>query len=62
MATYTHAYAITFEIDSQTEDASDVTLQQLAAAIRERVGSCVDHGNLLDAVGAPYDTFEKKEV
>jgi cystathionine beta-lyase family protein involved in aluminum resistance len=36
MATYTHAYAITFEI--------------------------VDHGNLLDAVGAPYDTFEKKEV
>lgn len=62
MATYSHAYTIAFELDSQTEDASDVTPQQLAAAIRERVGACLDHGELLEAVGAPHDTFEKKEA
>ena len=59
MAKYNHAYDIAFEVISDTEDASDVTVDMLRAAVDARIGRLDHNGDLAweHAVDL-FDTFE----
>ena len=54
MARYSHAYTIAFEIESDKEDASDVTADMIRRALEKRLSD----GDLeiIQAVGSPFDT------
>lgn len=56
MKTYDHAFTIAFSIKSHHPEGDDITSQQYRHAILARLASLVDD-ELLEAVGAPYDTF-----
>lgn len=55
---YNHMFTIAFEVESADEKGEDVTPQQLADAIRQRVDRALQDGELLEAVGGPFDTHE----
>lgn len=59
---YNHAFTVAFEVISDDEDGKDITPQQFADAIRKRVDSLLANGSeMLEAVGAPYDTYDTDE-
>ncbi|MCP3024978.1 hypothetical protein [Cupriavidus basilensis] len=55
---YNHMFTIAFEVISSTPDGEDVTPQQIADAINQRVARALQAGELLEAVGGPDDTYE----
>ena len=66
---FNHAYTIAFSLISEKEDASDVTPAMLSAALRKRAddldastypGQTEKGGEWIEAVGAPYDTYEEE--
>jgi hypothetical protein len=57
MPRYNHAYTIAFEVISETVDASDVTPEMLADALRDRARNALRTGEIIEATGAPFDTF-----
>lgn len=61
---YSHAFTLAFELVSHDEDGEDVTPQMLAEAIHKRVTDLMatkDSAEMLEAVGAPFDTYEITE-
>jgi hypothetical protein len=55
---YSHAFTIAFELISDDARGEDITPQQYADAIISRVEALLANGNeMLEAVGAPYDTY-----
>ncbi len=55
--TFDHAFTIAFNLRSAAPDGSDSTPQELRHAIIARLAA-LDDGELIEAVGAPYDTYE----
>lgn len=61
MKTYNHAYSFCFSVSgSTTDDGMDVTAEQLRSALIHRLKH-MDDDELLEAVGAPFDTFEETD-
>lgn len=60
MPRYDHAYTIAFSIKSHHPHGDDITPQQFRHAILARLAALVDN-ELLEAVGAPFDTYEEEE-
>lgn len=56
MARYSHLYSIGYSITSETEDGSDITPEQHAAAIYARVKDSLDSGEMHEAVGVPLES------
>lgn len=57
MTRYDHAFTIAFSLQSATSDARDVGPAAIRTAILARLASLPDD-ELIEAVGAPYDTYE----
>lgn len=56
--TYNHAFTIAFEVSgSTTEDGEDITVARYVAALQERIRDLVANEALLEAIGAPFDSF-----
>jgi hypothetical protein len=53
---YNHAFDIAFSVVSEHPD---VTAEQVREALIKRVIQAYDSGELLEAVGAPFDTYEE---
>lgn len=61
---YNHAYTIAFEVETVHADTEDdpVTVEELLAAILKRVESLkADPASLLEACGAPYDSYSEED-
>lgn len=57
MRLYKHAYTVAFLVlDSVEKNGSDVTPQQVHAAIIERANELLRDGDILSVVGDPFDT------
>ena len=54
---YSHMFTLAFEVESNCEDASDVTESMLVDMVIDRAMS----GELVDACGGPDDTMELSE-
>lgn len=62
MTTYNHAFDIAFEIPGSTcPEANDVTQEMIIAALCRRVATLIEEGSALEAVGAPFDTYEEPD-
>ena len=57
MPAFNHAFDIAFSLVSSDPKAADVTPQMLRAALIARLQSLPDD-QLLEAVGAPFDTYQ----
>lgn len=60
-ATYNHAVAIAFEVVSEDESGRDFTPTMLKQALQKRIDQLGDSDEWIEAVGAPYDTYEVGE-
>lgn len=61
VATYNHAFTIAFSVPgSKCPDGEDVTAEQMAAALQLRIKDLMANNEMLEAVGAPFDTFEEQ--
>lgn len=59
--TYNHAFTIAFTVaGSKSEDGEDVTAEQMAAALQQRIKDLMANNEMLEAVGAPFDTYEEQ--
>ena len=58
---YNHAVALAFEVISEDPNGNDITPAMLKEALLQRMVS-LDIGNdWVEAIGAPYDTYEEDE-
>ena len=58
---YNHAFDIAFSVVSEHSTGEDVTAEQVREALISRVNSAYESGELLEAIGAPFDTYEIEE-
>jgi hypothetical protein len=58
---YNHAFDIAFSVVSEHPTGEDVTAEQVREALIKRVIQAYDSGELLEAIGAPFDTYEESE-
>ena len=59
MTTYNHAFTIAFQIEgSTTADGSEITPEQFRRAIETRLRRLGDL-EIMEAIGAPFDSFEE---
>jgi hypothetical protein len=56
---YNHAYDIAFSIVSEHPTGDDVTAEQVLKAIITRANDAYASGELLEAIGLPFDTYEE---
>lgn len=60
MTTYNHAFDIAFEIPgSKCPEGTDVTPEMMVAALNRRIANLLESGEMLEAVGAPFDSHEE---
>jgi len=61
MTTYNHAYTLAFE--ALSEDATRASTEEIMDGLRRRVSELQAGGEAVirQAVGAPFDTFDKDE-
>lgn len=58
--TFNHAFAIAFSVGgSSTKDGEDVTAEQMVQALQQRIKDLLANDEMLEAIGAPYDTYEE---
>lgn len=58
--TYNHAFTIAFQLGGSTdENGEDVTQEQMAEALYKRIKDLLANNEMLEAVGAPFDTFKE---
>lgn len=58
--TYNHAFTIAFEVPgSKAQDGADVTAEQMVEALRKRIANLMANGEMLEAVGGPFDTYRE---
>lgn len=63
ITTYNHAFDIAFSIsNSKSAAGEDVTAEQMAEAIITRVKALLSSGEMLEAVGCSFDTYEEEEL
>lgn len=61
MTRYNHALSIAFEVTSNEEQGEDISGGMLREAILKRLNNLNDN-ELVEAVGAPYDTYIEQNV
>ena len=62
MPKYNNAFTIAFQIPNcDTEDGRELTDLDFAIALNRRIADCLEHGQLAEAVGLAYDSFEEDE-
>ena len=60
MSKYNHAFDLAFIVSgSTTDDGSEITAEQFRDAILKRVQDLYDARELIEAVGAPFDSYEE---
>ena len=57
---YNHAFDIAFSVVSEHPTGEDVTAEQVREVLIKRVIQAYDSGELLEAIGAPFDTYEEE--
>lgn len=60
MARFNHGFDIAFSLIN-SDESGNATPKELRTAILERLASLADD-ELLEAIGAPFDTFQVAEV
>ena len=58
MTRFTHVFELAFLLETDHEDASDVTSEMLWEALLERIRILYANGELAEVCGAPWDTYE----
>ena len=58
MTRYNHMFTVAFEVESDTEDGSDITNDQFHQALSKRSQDITQNNQWGEAVGAPDDTYE----
>ena len=58
MTRYDHAYTVAFSLTSNHPTGEDVTADQAYTALRARIKGLMENEEMLEAIGAPYDTYE----
>lgn len=59
--TYNHAFTVAFEVRGSTDpNGEDVTAKQLHDALRTRIIDLMAAGEMLEAVGIPFNTYVEK--
>lgn len=58
---YSHAVAIGFEVVSEHPEGEDFTVAMLKEALQKRIDQLGDSDEWIEAVGAPYDTYDVEE-
>ncbi len=61
MAKFNHAFTIAFSIVSDADDGSDISPEIFEKVIIERAKSLYREEQLIEAIGAPFDTYEEPE-
>ena len=56
MSKYSHLFAIGFDIESEQEDASDVTPQMFRDALMQRIRELDQHDEWAEVLGPPEET------
>jgi hypothetical protein len=59
---YNHAFDIAFSIISEHPKGEDVTAEQVLEALVNRAKVAYENGELLEAVGLPFDTHQEDET
>ena len=59
MSKYNHAFDIAFSITSEDPTGEDVTAEQMLDALISRAKTAYANGELLEAIGLPFDTYEE---
>ena len=60
MKTYDHAFTLAFSMGGSTDpDGHDVTAEQMKAALIARIDGLVENDEMLEAAGAPFETYEE---
>lgn len=54
---YNHACSIAFSVVTAHPEGEDITQEKLVIAILSRLADLVKNNELLEAVGAPFDTY-----
>jgi hypothetical protein len=58
---YNHAFTLAFSLESNMDNADDVTASQARSAILEFLDRLSDT-ELMENIGYPYDTYEIEEA
>ena len=58
---YNHAFTLGFSLESNMDNADDVTPSQVRTAIQSSLDRLSDT-ELMENVGYPFDTYEMEEV
>lgn len=58
---YNHAFSIAFSLNSDRKDGSDIPPERFAIALLRRVADLLEHDEMIEAVGAPDDTYDDAE-
>lgn len=61
MTRYNHACDIAFEVVSNSPDGIDFTAAMLKAALLQRIKNLDESEEWLEAVGAPFESYEEDE-
>lgn len=59
MPRYNHAFDIAFEVVTDHE-ADEVTPEEIVNALMRRIISIQETGEVLEAVGLPFDSYEEE--
>ena len=59
MPKYNHAYTVAFSLESDHPEGEDVTADMIRVALLRRIADLDEHGELVEAVGGPFDSYEK---
>ena len=59
MKKYNHAFDIAFSIVSLHPSGEDITAEEVLHALIKRAQNAYASGELLEAIGAPFDTYEE---
>ena len=60
MKKYNHAFTVAFTVVT-TNEADKVTEKELLAGLTRRLADLIEHDEIIEAVGMPYDTYEMEE-
>lgn len=58
---FNHAFALAFEVESDREDAADVTPFMFEQAVQRRMQQLTADNEWTEAVGDPFDTYEVEQ-
>ena len=58
---FSNAFSIGFSVDCKTEDGADLSQEEAHRALLIRINSALRDGELLEAIGAPFDSYQKRD-